>query len=92
MPFNNKLERLSPASLSSLVYCLWVSLELAQMKHLSGAPLQSMLLALPANIRLGRGGLPWTYALAYYEKLKLTAVNSFITLAPWSGSLARIQD
>jgi hypothetical protein len=56
------------------------------MKHLSGAPLQGMLLALPANIRLGWKGLPRTNALAYYEKLKLTAVKSFITLAPGLGA------
>ncbi len=33
---------------------------------LSGAPLSSMLLALPANDRLGWKGLPGTYILAFY--------------------------
>jgi hypothetical protein len=37
--------------------------------------------ALATNIRLGWKGLPWTNALAYFEKLKLTAAKSFITLA-----------
>ncbi len=40
------------------------------------------LLALIANIILGWKGLPGTNALAYYEKAQLTAVKSFITLAP----------
>jgi hypothetical protein len=51
-------------------------------KHFSGAPLYGRLLALPTNIRLGWKGLPETNALAYYEKAQLTAVKSFITLAP----------
>jgi len=51
-------------------------------KHLSGAPLYGRLLALLANIRLGWKRLPGTNALAYYEKLGLMTVKSFITLAP----------
>jgi hypothetical protein len=39
-------------------------------------------MASPTNIRLGWKGLPGTNALAYYEKSQLTAVKSFITLAP----------
>ncbi len=38
-----------------------------------------MLLALPTNIRLGWRGLPWTNALACYERSLITAVKSFIT-------------
>ncbi len=38
MNFCNKLESLSLASLSSLVYCLQARSELTQMKPLSGAP------------------------------------------------------
>jgi hypothetical protein len=52
------------------------------MEHLSGTPLFGRLLALSANIILGRKGLPWTNTLAYYEHSKITAVKSFITFAP----------
>jgi hypothetical protein len=34
------------------------------------------------NIRLGWKGVPGTNTLAYYKNLYLTAVKSFITLAP----------
>ncbi len=40
--------------------------------------------ALSTNIRLGWKGLPGKNALAYFEKSKLTAVKSFITLTPRS--------
>jgi hypothetical protein len=40
------------------------------------------LLVSPANIRPSWKGFSGTNALAYYEKLQLTAVKSFITLAP----------
>jgi hypothetical protein len=50
-------------------------------KHLSGVLIMGRLLALPPNIRLGWIGFPGTSALAYYKKLKLTAVKSFITLS-----------
>ncbi len=56
--------------------------ERTQVKHLSDAPLKGRLLALPTNIRLGWKGLPGTNILAYYEKSQLTAVKSFVTLAP----------
>ncbi len=39
-------------------------------------------LALPANIRLGWKGLPAINARDYYKNQLLTAVKSFITLAP----------
>ncbi len=51
------------------------------MKHLSGAPLCSGLLALHTNTRLGWKSLQGTNALAYYENSKLTAVKSIITSA-----------
>jgi hypothetical protein len=38
--------------------------------------------ALPANIRPGWKGLPGTKPLGYYEKVELTAIKCFITLAP----------
>jgi len=38
------------------------------------------LVVLPANIRLGLKGLPWTYTLAYYEHSYITDVKRFITL------------
>jgi hypothetical protein len=46
--------------------------------------------ALPENIRLGWKGLPGTNALAYYEKLSLMAVKSFITLATARHRLAHL--
>ncbi len=39
MNFYTKLERFSLASLSSLVYCLWVKLEPTQVKELLDSPL-----------------------------------------------------
>jgi hypothetical protein len=50
-------------------------------KHLSGAPLYGMLLALPTNIRPDWKGLPGTNTLAYCEHSKITNVKSFITSA-----------
>ncbi len=66
---NNKLECSSLASLSRIVWCLWVSQEPTQVKHLSGAPLQGRLLALPTSNRLGWKSLPGTNIIAYYENL-----------------------
>ncbi len=40
----------------------------------------------PANIRLGRKGLPGTNALTHYENSLITVVKRFITLAPDSSS------
>jgi hypothetical protein len=53
-----------------------------RVEHLKGASL-GWAPALLANIRLGWKGFPGTNTLAYYEKSKLTAVKSFITLATW---------
>ncbi len=39
-----------------------------------------------ANIRLSWKGLPGTNALAYYEKVQLMAVKSFITLETVCGT------
>jgi hypothetical protein len=50
-------------------------------KHMKSA-LPVYALVVPSNIRLGWKGLPWANTLAYYEILKITAVKSFITLAP----------
>ncbi len=47
----------------------------------SGASLYGRILASLTNFRLGWKGLPGTNALAYYEKVQLTALKSFITLA-----------
>jgi len=52
-----------------------------RMEHLKGASL-GQALALPTNIRLGWKGFAGTNDLAYYEKLQLTAVKRFLTLAP----------
>ncbi len=65
--FRNKLECLSLASLSSLVYYLWVRPgAYPRVEHFKGASLKKAL-ALPANIRLGCRGLPGMNTLAYYE-------------------------
>ncbi len=40
---------------------------------------------LPTNIGVGWKGLPGTNALAYYKKSLLTAIESFLTLAPGAG-------
>ncbi len=64
MTFHNKQEYLSLASLSILVYCLWVRTgAYPRVEHLKGASL-GYALALPTNIRLGWKGLPGTNALA----------------------------
>jgi hypothetical protein len=53
------------------------------MNHLSGTPLNSTLLALTKNIRLGREGLPGVKnTLAYYNYSYITNVRSFIALVP----------
>ncbi len=41
-----------------------------------------MLLAFPVNIRLGQKGLEVANKLAYYDTVKITAVNIFIVQAP----------
>ncbi len=51
------------------------------MEHLKGSSI-GLAPALTANIRPGWKCLPGTNTLAYYEDLYLTAVKSFITLAP----------
>ncbi len=63
----NKLERLSLASLSSLVQYLLVRPEPTWVKRLSGDPLYGRLLVSPTNIILGPKGLPGTNARAFYE-------------------------
>jgi hypothetical protein len=62
---------LSLASLSSLVYCLWIILQPRRIKHLLGVPLKGKLLALPTNIRVSWKGLPGTNGPAYYKNSKL---------------------
>ncbi len=77
----NKLERLSLASLSSLVYGLWARPRAyPRVEHLKDSSI-GYALALPTNNRLGWKGLPGTNALAYYKNSLLTAVKCFITLA-----------
>ncbi len=48
------------------------------LSSLKGASLGAV--ALPANIRLGRKGLPGKNTLAYYEHSYIMAVKSFIKL------------
>jgi hypothetical protein len=68
MDFRNKLEYLSLASLSRIVYCLWARPgAYSTVENMKGASLGKAP-ALPANIILGWKGLPRTNALAYYEK------------------------
>ncbi len=52
------------------------------MKNHTDTPLLGRLLALPTNIRLSWKGLQGTNTLAFYKTSQLTAVRSFITLAP----------
>ena len=67
MAFHNKLERLSLASISSLVQRFVDRLEPTRVEHLSTDPYNARLLALRTNIRLGWKSLLGTNALAYYE-------------------------
>ncbi len=67
--FDNKLECLSLASLSSLVKCFQAMLVPTQVKNLSGVLLLGKLLALHANISLGWKGLPRANTRAYNENL-----------------------
>ncbi len=71
-------------SLSSLKLCLWIRQgAYPTVEHLKGACASlRQAPALPANISLGWKGFPGTNALAYYKNSYLTAVKSFITLAP----------
>jgi hypothetical protein len=82
MPFLNKQERLSLASISSLVESLLVrSGAYPRVEHLSGASLGEAP-SLSTNIRLGWKGLAGTNARAYYEKVVKRAIKSCITLTP----------
>ncbi len=82
---SNKLECLSLAGLSRLMFAGKVKAKPTPLKHLSSDPLQVMFLALPTNIRLNWKSLPGTNTVAYYEHSKITAVKSFITLGPSGG-------
>jgi hypothetical protein len=69
MTFCNKLERLSMASFSILVYCLWArpgAYPIVQ--HQKGTSI-GYVPALQTDIRLDWKGWPWTNTLAYYENL-----------------------
>jgi hypothetical protein len=50
--------------------------------NFQGLYTESILLDLPANIRLDWKGLPQTNTLAYYENSKIRVVKCFVTLAP----------
>ncbi len=65
---------LSLAGLSNLVYCLWIKLPHAQLKHLPGASLKGRLLALPTNIRVSWNGLSGTNTLVFYQHSYITDV------------------
>jgi hypothetical protein len=62
--------------------------EMTIVDHLTCLPLKKAP-AILENIRLGWKSLPGTNALAYYEHLKITAVKSFITLAPGVNVIKR---
>jgi hypothetical protein len=67
------------ASLSSLVYCLWVSSgAYPRVAHLKGASLRSAP-AFLVNIRLDWEGLPGTNTLAYIEIRKLRSKKFYST-------------
>jgi len=55
-------------------------MEIDQVEHLSGAPLEGRLLALPKNIRPGQKGLPWTNALAYLACSLVTKKKKFYNI------------
>jgi hypothetical protein len=81
MTFSNLLQCLSSSSISSLVKYMWVRPgAFPRVEHLNGV-LLGYAPALPANVRLGKKGLPGTNALAYYKRGNLRSVKSFITLS-----------
>jgi hypothetical protein len=57
-------------------------LELTRLEPLTGVNSNVWLSDLPQNIRLGCEQLTLILPLAYYDTAKITAVNSFIVLAP----------
>ncbi len=79
---SNKLERQSQANLFRLYKCLWVrSGAYPRVDHLKVSPF-GQTLTMYVNIRLGCKSLPNTCLLG---ALQITAVKSFITLAPVRG-------
>ncbi len=50
-----------------------------RLEHVKGASLRQAS-ALPANIRLSQKGFPGSNILAYYKKLSITVVKSFLTV------------
>ncbi len=71
------------ASLSSLVYCLWVRQGAYPIvEHLKGSSI-GYVPALQTDIGLGWKSLQWTNTLAYYKHLYITAVKSFFNIGPW---------
>ncbi len=46
------------------------------------APCMGRLIALPADLKLGQKGLIFTNALAYYDTELISAIKSFLILAP----------
>ena len=70
MNFHNKLECLSLASLSSLVYCLWArSGAYPRVEHLKNSSI-GLAQALPTNIRLCWKSLLDTNTLAFNMKIR----------------------
>ncbi len=61
----NKLEGLSLAILFKSM--IMIAGKASEIKHLSGDPFLGRQVALPANIRLDRTGLPGTNTLAYFK-------------------------
>ncbi len=71
-----------PWQASPTKYWLWARPGAYQrLEHLKGSSIGKAP-AFPIHIRLGWKGLPRGNTLAFYENSKLTAVKSFMTLAP----------
>ncbi len=82
MNFRNKPDHLSLASLSSLILMFAGKAKDYLSEATERYSTLGRLLASPTNIRLGWKGLPGTKSLAFYKKLKITAVKFFIVLDP----------
>jgi hypothetical protein len=72
----NKLERLSPASFSSLTYCFQV-----RPNHTSFLPRYAPVLRV--KVIIGWKGLPGTNKLAYFYPSSVMHKNSFFNVGTW---------
>ncbi len=73
---------------STLVSHLQAKLEPTTALPHMGLHSNGRLLALPANVRLGWKGRPFTNTLAYYNIATITTVKSFIAQTPGAIAMA----